>query len=241
MQLVIRYLNKAKLIDPAELGLLASIGIGAVTVHRKLRVAFFSTGDELRPVGAVLEKGQVYDSNRYTIYGMLSRLGVEINDMGVINDDKNTVEQAFLEAADHADVIVTSGGVSVGEADFVKETLGKIGTVSFWKVAMKTRPTTGIWKNQGYMVFLAFLENPVSVMVTFYMFVQPALKKNDGRQTSRAFIHFSGMLFQIAQANRTCGVSKGDFDSVKEHQHLRLSLRGIENRPTRFRNLAFHV
>ena len=168
-----------KLVTPAELGLLASIGISEVKVNKKLHVAFFSTGDELRPVGTRLETGQIYDSNRYTLHGMLTRLGVEIIDMGVIEDDRDAIKQAFLKAADFADVIITSGGVSVGEADFVKETLATIGAVNFWKVAMKPgRPLAFGKINNAW--FFGLPGNPVSVMVTFYIFVQPALKKMMG-------------------------------------------------------------
>ncbi|MBT8124123.1 MAG: molybdopterin molybdotransferase MoeA [Gammaproteobacteria bacterium] len=172
-------LNKGKVLTPADLGLLASVGISKVSVVKKLRVAFFSTGDELRPVGSQLEVGQIYDSNRYTLHGMLMRLGVEIIDLGVIEDKREAVEQAFIDAADKANVIITSGGVSVGDADFVKETLEKIGEVNFWKVAMKPgRPLAfGKIKNTW---FFGLPGNPVSVMVTFYMFVQPALKKLTG-------------------------------------------------------------
>ncbi len=169
-------LSKGKLLTPADIGLIASVGISEVKVNKKTRVAFFSTGDELRPVGSKLEVGQIYDSNRYTLHGMLSKLRVEIIDLGVIEDKREAVEQAFLNAANKADVIITSGGVSVGEADFVKETLEKIGKVNFWKVAMKPgRPLAfGKIKNAW---FFGLPGNPVSVMVTFYMFVQPALKK----------------------------------------------------------------
>ncbi len=174
-------ISKGKKIMPAELGLIASIGVNEISVFKKLRVAFFSTGDELRPVGSKLEQGQIYDSNRYTLHGMLSRLGVEIIDMGVIKDEKNAVEHAFLDASEKADVIITSGGVSVGEADFVKDTLEKIGKVNFWKVAMKPgRPLAfGKIKNAW---FFGLPGNPVSVMVTFYMFVQPALTKMMGSE-----------------------------------------------------------
>ena len=169
-------LDQGKYIGPAELGLLASIGACEVTVFRKLKVVFFSTGNELRQVGTKLSKGQIYDSNRYTLYGMLSRLGVEIHDMGVVEDERNAVEKALSDAAAQADVIITSGGVSVGEADFVKETLQRIGTVNFWKVAMKPgRPLAfGSIRNSW---FFGLPGNPVSVMVTFYLFAQPALKK----------------------------------------------------------------
>ncbi len=172
-------LDQGKYIGPAELGLLASIGVSNVTVYRKLRVAFFSTGDELCPVGTELEKGQIYDSNRYTLFGMLSRLGVEIIDMGVIMDERSAVEQAFSNAANQADVVITSGGVSVGDADFVKETLEKVGAVNFWKVSMKPGRPLAFGKIRNTW-FFGLPGNPVSVMVTFYMFVQPALKKMMG-------------------------------------------------------------
>ena len=104
---------------------------------RRLRVAFFSTGDELKSVGSVLGEGEIYDSNRYTIHGMLERLGCEAIDMGVVRDDPKLLEDAFRAAAMNADVVITSGGVSVGEADFVKAMLGKLGEGVFWKIAMK--------------------------------------------------------------------------------------------------------
>jgi len=169
-------LPKGARLTAADLGLLASLGIGEVMIKRKLRVAFFSTGDELRSVGEQLEDGSVYDSNRYTLYGMLTRLGCDLLDMGVIRDKREDVEEAFLLAAENADVVISSGGVSVGEADFVKETLDKLGKVEFWKVAMKPgRPLAfGRVKNA---CFFGLPGNPVSVMVTFYQFVQPALRK----------------------------------------------------------------
>ena len=115
----------------AELGLVASLGAAEVSVRRRVRVAFFSTGDELRSIGEPLGPGEVYDSNRYTLYAMLSRMGVELIDMGVVRDRPETIEQAFREAVGAADVVITSGGVSVGEADYVKETLARLGEVDF--------------------------------------------------------------------------------------------------------------
>jgi len=160
---------------PPELGLLASLGVGEVSVRRRPRVAFFSTGDELRSVGESLDAGQIYDSNRYTIYGMLRRLGVEAIDMGVVRDERRAVEDAFGEAARRADAIVTSGGVSVGDADFVTSTLQQAGTVGFWKVAMKPgRPLA--FGRIGDALFFGLPGNPVSVMATFYQLVQPALQ-----------------------------------------------------------------
>jgi molybdopterin molybdotransferase len=173
-------IQTGKLIGAAEIGLLASLGYPEVNVKRKLRVAFFSTGDELRSVGEQLEQGQIYDSNRYTLYGMLAKLGVELIDMGVIPDDKQAIEGAFNNAADIADAVITSGGVSVGEADFVKITLDKIGKVDFWKVAMKPGKPLALGKIKNAM-FFGLPGNPVSVMATFYLFAQPALKRMMGQ------------------------------------------------------------
>jgi molybdopterin molybdotransferase len=160
---------------PAEIGILGSLGVGEVSVRRRPRVAFFSTGDELRSIGEPLGEGQIYDSNRYTIFGMLMRLGVEPLDMGVVRDDRDAVEQAFGKAAAEADAIVTSGGVSVGDADYVAETLQRTGTVGFWKVAMKPgRPLA--FGRIGDALFFGLPGNPNSVMATFYQLVQPALQ-----------------------------------------------------------------
>ena len=167
-------LRKGRIVRPAELGLIASLGIGEVAVYRPLRVAFFSTGDELKSVGTQLGEGEIYDSNRYTIHGMLTRLGCEPLDMGVVRDDPKLLEKAFEEAAANADVVITSGGVSVGEADFVKSMLGKLGEVVFWKIAMKPgRPLA--YGKIGSAHFFGLPGNPVSVMVTFYQFVRDAL------------------------------------------------------------------
>jgi len=173
-------LDAGHYLTSAEIGLLASIGIPETVVFRKLRVAFFSTGDELRSIGEPLNEGQIYDSNRYTIHCMLTRLGVDIIDMGVIPDDKNQIREAFALAASQADALITSGGVSVGEADYVKEILEEIGNVDFWKIAMKPgRPLA--FGNIGNCLFFGLPGNPVSVMVTFYQFVLPALKKLSGQ------------------------------------------------------------
>jgi molybdopterin molybdotransferase len=167
-------------VRPAELGLIASLGLAEVMVRRRLRVAFFSTGDELASVGTVLKDGEVYDSNRYTLYGMLARLGVELIDMGVVRDDPAQLERAFIEAAASADAVVTSGGVSVGEADFTRELLGRLGEVLFWKIAMRPgRPMAVGRIRDAY--FFGLPGNPVAVMVTFYGFVRDALLALSGR------------------------------------------------------------
>ena len=168
-------LARGRIIRPSEMGLIASLGIGEVAVHRALRVAFFSTGDELKGVGATLGEGEIYDSNRYTIHGMLTRLGCDVLDLGVVRDDPALIEAAFREAALNADVVITSGGVSVGEADFVKPMLAKLGEVVFWKIAMKPgRPLA--YGHIGPAHFFGLPGNPVSVMVTFYQFVRDALR-----------------------------------------------------------------
>ena len=168
-----------KRLSAADIGVLASLGLPEVSVYRRLKVAFFSTGDELRAVGESLCPGEIHDSNRYTLYGMLKKLDVEIIDMGVVRDQRELIEQAFMDAAGCADAIITSGGVSVGEADFVKETLEKLGSMSFWKIAMKPgRPVTFGHINDA--AFFGLPGNPVSVMVTFFQFVRPALLKMSG-------------------------------------------------------------
>jgi len=173
-------LKAGHLIAPADLGLIASLGIAEVSVRRRLRVAFFSTGDELVSIGAPLAEGQVYDSNRYTLYGMLSRLGVEILDMGVVRDDPALLEAAFSSAAASADAIVTSGGVSVGEADYTKQTMAKLGEVLFWTIAMRPgRPMA--FGRIGDALLFGLPGNPVAVMVTFYQFVRDALLHLSGR------------------------------------------------------------
>jgi molybdopterin molybdotransferase len=167
-------LSAGHLVQAADLGLLASLGIPEIKVYRKLKVAFFSTGDELVAVGKPLSTGQVYDSNRYTLYGMLNRLGVEILDLGAIADDPLQLENTLLNAATQADVIITSGGVSVGEADYMKALLSKHGQVMFWKIAMKPgRPLA--YGKVGNAHYFGLPGNPVAVMVTFYQFVREAL------------------------------------------------------------------
>jgi molybdopterin molybdotransferase len=158
----------------ADIGVLASLGFAELTVRRRPRVAFFSTGDELRSIGEPLGEGEVYDSNRYTLFSMLSEMGVEILDMGVVRDDREALREAFTRAAAMADVVITSGGVSVGEADYTKEILESLGQVSFWTIAMKPgRPLT--FGKLGDAQFFGLPGNPVAVMLTFMQFVRPAL------------------------------------------------------------------
>ncbi len=176
-------LQQGRILSPADLGLLASLGQVEVPVWRKLRVAFFSTGDELRSVGEPLPEGAVYDSNRYTLWGMLTRLNVEVIDLGVVRDNPAALEAVFTQAAASADAVITSGGVSVGEADHTKQIMAKLGDVLFWKIAMRPgRPMAiGRMGAPGREAILFGLPgNPVAVMVTFYAFVRNALLAMSG-------------------------------------------------------------
>ena len=176
-------LSAGKIIRPSDLGLIASLGMGSVTVKRRLKVGFFSTGDELRSIGQPLDDGCVYDSNRYTLFGMLSRLNVELNDFGVVKDDPDAMRATFSQAAATCDAVITSGGVSVGEADYTKQIMRELGDVSFWKIAMRPgRPMAfgSIQGDQHRAVLFGLPGNPVAVMVTFYQFVRNALLAMSG-------------------------------------------------------------
>ena len=193
-------LQKGELLKPASLGLVASLGIEKVPVRRKLRVAYFSTGDEILSLGDAPREGAVFDSNRYTVFGLLTRLGCEIIDLGVVRDEPALLEAAFTRAALTSDAIITSGGVSVGEADYTKAMMKKLGDVAFWKIAMRPgRPmavghllrdklasspyaesaSSTIKKSEsnpsGSAILFGLPGNPVAVMVTFLAFVRPAL------------------------------------------------------------------
>ena len=172
-------------LTPAACGMLASLGLPEVTVWRRPRVAYFSTGDEILSLGEAPREGAVYDSNRYTVHGMLQHLGCEVIDMGVVKDDPAALEAAFREAAAQADAIITSGGVSVGEADHTKAMMKKLGDVAFWRIAMRPgRPMAVGRIQQGDRSALLFglPGNPVAVMVTFAAFVRPALQQLMGWQ-----------------------------------------------------------
>ncbi|QFY41833.1 molybdopterin molybdotransferase MoeA [Candidatus Methylospira mobilis] len=172
-------LTGGRRITSADLGLIASLGIAQVAVKRRLRVAVFSTGDELCAVGASLQPGQIHDSNRYTLHGLLTRQHCEVSDLGVVRDDPSALRGALQSAAREHDVVITSGGVSVGEADLVRQVLGELGDIAFWKVAIKPgRPL--IFGHLGRAVFFGLPGNPVAVMVTFSQFVQPALQRLAG-------------------------------------------------------------
>ena len=172
-------LLKGEHISAAALGLVASLGIKQVPVYRRLKVAYFSTGDEILSLGEPPREGAVYDSNRYTVFGMLTKLGCEVIDLGVIRDEPALLEAAFAEAAGRCDAIITSGGVSVGEADFTKAMMKKLGDVAFWKIAMRPGRPMAVGRIGNALLF-GLPGNPVAVMVTFLAFVRPALLRMMG-------------------------------------------------------------
>jgi len=172
-------LKKGQRIAPAALGLIASLGLPTVRVKRKLRVAYFSTGSEILSLGEPVRGGTVYDSNRYTVMGMLTRLGCDVIDMGVVIDDPVLLRQAFVNASQQADAVITSGGVSVGEADFTKAMMRELGDVAFWKIAMRPGRPMAVGR-MGSSILFGLPGNPVAVMVTFLAFVRPALLRMMG-------------------------------------------------------------
>ncbi len=178
-------LLKGELLTPARLGLAASIGVATLRCWRPIRVAYFSTGDEILSLGEPPREGAVYDSNRYTVFGMLRRMGCEVMDMGVVRDDPALLEAAFLSAAARADAIITSGGVSVGEADHTKAMMKKLGDVAFWRIAMRPGRPMAVGRI-GTSVLFGLPGNPVAVMVTFLAFVRPALLQMMGASAAPA-------------------------------------------------------
>ena len=177
-----------RLLRPSDLGLAASLGIAQLQVHRKLKVAILSSGDELRSLGQALDSGNIYDSNRYSLTGLLNRLNMDIIDCGIVRDDPASLKEAFCNAAQEADVLISSGGVSVGEADFTKQIMQELGDVGFWKIAMRPgrpmafgtlKPVPGKSPARKTL-FFGLPGNPVAVMVTFYQFVRAALLQLNG-------------------------------------------------------------
>ena len=173
-----RVLPAGRRLRPADLGMLAGVGRGEVAVRRRVRVSYFSTGDELVEPGGRLRRGDIFERNRYTIGAMLERLGVEGRDLGIIPDDRDAIRETMLAAAE-ADAVITSGGVSVGEADYVRELLEEVGEVDFWRVSVKPGKPLAVGTVRGAR-FYGLPGNPVSSMVTFYLFVRPALERMAG-------------------------------------------------------------
>ncbi|HHK8508554.1 TPA: bifunctional molybdopterin-guanine dinucleotide biosynthesis adaptor protein MobB/molybdopterin molybdotransferase MoeA [Vibrio parahaemolyticus] len=164
-----------------EMGMIASLGFGEANVFRKLKVAVFSTGDEVQAPGTEQKANSIYDSNRFTIMGMLEKLGCEILDFGILEDNEQLMIEALENASAQADVVMTSGGVSVGDADYIKLALDKLGQIDFWRINMRPgRPLAfGQINNKP---FFGLPGNPVAVMVSFINFVEPALRKMQGEQ-----------------------------------------------------------
>jgi len=201
-------LSQGTRLSPAACGLLASLGIATVPVFRRLKVAYFSTGDEILSLGEPPREGAVYDSNRYTVFGLLTRLGCEVIDLGVVRDEPALLEAAFTRAAQQADAIITSGGVSVGEADFTKTMMKQLGDVAFWRIAMRPGRPMAVGRISGNKlaspqremvassypnnsnlspssaILFGLPGNPVAVMVTFLALVRPALLRMMGNASA---------------------------------------------------------
>ncbi|TFF75041.1 molybdopterin molybdotransferase [Aeromonas taiwanensis] len=182
-----RVLASGLRLSPRELPLLASLGIASVSVRRPLKVAIFSTGDELKPLGTPLRHGDIYDSNRYGVKAMLTRMGIDCLDLGIIPDDPAALRAAFLQADREADALITTGGVSVGEADFTKQLLEELGEIGFWKLAIKPGKPFAFGR-LPHAWFFGLPGNPVSAMVTFDQLVQPALARLAGQQFERPIL-----------------------------------------------------
>jgi len=169
-------IKKGRQINYVDLGILSSLGIGKIDVFRKPIISFFSTGDELISINKKLKKGLIYDSNRYLLFGLLSELPVQIKDMGVVKDNEEILVKKLKECAKVSDIIITTGGVSVGDADYIKSALKKVGKVNFWKIAIKPGRPLAYGKINNAS-FFGLPGNPVSAAVTSQIFIIPAIKK----------------------------------------------------------------
>jgi molybdopterin molybdotransferase len=174
--------TRGKRLNAVDIGLLASLGISTVSVYDKLTAAIFSTGDELRQPGDVLNVGDIYESNRSSLHAMLERLNLKILDLGIIRDNKKAIREAFIHADSEADIVISTGGVSVGEADYNKEVLNELGKINFWKIAMKPGKPF-VFGQLPNSVFFGLPGNPVSALVTFHQLAVPGIMKMQGQQT----------------------------------------------------------
>lgn len=175
--------QKGRRLSAIDIGVLASLGINEVQVFRRLNIALIATGDELKSLGQPLGDGDIYESNSYALTGMLKNLNVNVIDFGVIVDDENAIREAFIEADKQADAVISSGGVSVGDADYTKLVLEQLGEIAFWKIAMKPGKPFAFGKLPNSL-FFGLPGNPVSAMVTADLLAMPALMKLQNCQPS---------------------------------------------------------
>jgi molybdopterin molybdotransferase len=221
-----RIIKAGQRLSPAKLGLLASVGVSELNIMRTPVVAFFSTGDELKSVGQNLRAGDIYDSNRYILFGMLQQMGVQCIDMGVIADIKEDIEATLIAATKCADMVVTSGGASVGEADYIKVILDEIGQVDFWKIDMKPgRPLA--FGEINHTLFFGLPGNPVSAMATFYQFVQPALKLLEGESVEKTILLTAKCLSKLKKRPGRKDFQRG-ITSSNENGELIVDTTGIQ-------------
>tara|TARA_R110001583_G_scaffold10441_4_gene48328 strand:+ start:2640 stop:3887 length:1248 start_codon:yes stop_codon:yes gene_type:complete len=217
-------LQQGHKLTPRDIPLLASLGIANVAVYRQLKVAVLSSGDELKSLGETLQQGEIYDTNRYSIMALLSRLNVEVIDFGIIKDDYALIKETMLQADQQADVVITSGGVSVGDADFIKEVLNEIGQIGFWKLAIKPGKPFAFGKLQN-SVFFGLPGNPVSAIVTLYQLAVPAMAKMSGEMVKPA-LRFNAICNDaLSKAPGRTDFQRGTY-SVNEQGQLVVSTTG---------------
>ena len=199
----------------ADLGLLASIGTGDIKVYKRPKVTILSTGDEIKNPNENLLPGQIYDSNRFSLTGMLQKVGMEINDLGIVPDDQITLRKTLIEAAMESDVMITTGGVSVGEKDYIKTILEEIGKIFFWKIKIKPgRPFT--FGKIGESLYFGLPGNPVSTMITFSQFVLPSLSKLSGCIPKKPFLIKAKATTSIRKVKGRTEYQRGFFE-IKDY------------------------